>query len=561
MEREGEVLFSRLVAQMHTLWKQELLCDIHLHVQDRVIAAHRVVLAALSPYFRAMFCSQLNESHQPTVTIQGFSYPVIYMIVEYAYTADIPLNEDNVQNILHVASVMQIESLEHLCTQFLAERLNPSNCLGIRELAQSFGCYDLQTKADSFCEDNFSKVSQNEEFLKLSANQVINLVARDALKVRTEEEVYTAVIGWLEYAAEERAEDMVKIMEKVRLPLVRWEFLMGKVRNHKLFTNNDQCRQYLQQARAFQASSYHPDLNNFAFNEAVLLAQPRIGYGATDFLYAVGGETTNRELITMVEGYNPVSNKSTELSAMPTARRSLGILIVDNMIFAVGGSDKGAAVSTVEVFDIETGVWKTRASLCRPRTSVAAAVLEGQVFAVGGHDGQRALSSAEMYDSDTDCWNQTAELQTPRSMASSVCLKNRLYVLGGYDGEMDLRSAEKLDSRLAEWLPIASMHDSRSMCGAAVLDDKILVAGGSSGAQCLSSVEMYNPSSDQWTVLQPLTSPRRGLGLAVIGGAVYAAGGHDGKKYLNSVEKFNMYDQGWTVVGYLAECRGRFGFA
>ena len=44
----------------------------------------------------------------------------------------------------------------------------------------------------------------------------------------------------------------------------------------------------MQQARAFQASSFHPDLNNFAFNEAVLLAQPRIGYGATDCLYAVG---------------------------------------------------------------------------------------------------------------------------------------------------------------------------------------------------------------------------------------------------------------------------------
>lgn len=55
-----------------------------------------------------------------------------------------------------------------------------------------------------------------------------------------------AAMKWLEYDTEGRADDMVKIMEKVRLPLVQWEFLMGKVRKHKLFTNNEQCRQYLQ---------------------------------------------------------------------------------------------------------------------------------------------------------------------------------------------------------------------------------------------------------------------------------------------------------------------------
>ena len=75
---------------------------------------------------------------------------------------------------------------------------------------------------------------------------VVVFLLQTTLQVRKEEDVYTAVISWLEYAPEERAEDMVKIMEKVRLPLVQWEFLMGKVSKHKLFTNNGQCWQYLQ---------------------------------------------------------------------------------------------------------------------------------------------------------------------------------------------------------------------------------------------------------------------------------------------------------------------------
>ncbi|XP_076439462.1 kelch-like protein 18 [Babylonia areolata] len=557
---ETTSLYGTLMAEMSALWKQEQLCDVHLQVHDRVIPAHRVVLAALSPYFRAMFCSQLTESQQSHITIQGFSPAIVQMVVEYAYTAVIHLTEDNIQMVLHAASVMQIGTLESKCTNFLIEQLHPSNCLGIRDCAQSLGCKRLHAAADSFCQDNFFEVSQNEEFLQLSPSQVLNLVARDALKVKKEEDVYTAVMRWLDHSPEERAEDTVKIMEKVRLPLVRWEFLMGKVRTHKLFTNNEQCREYLQQARAFQSSLFHPDLNNFAFNEAVLLAQPRIGFGTTDFLHAVGGEAASRELLPILEGYNPLNNTTKQFASMPNARRSLGVVMMDNVIYAIGGSDGATAVRTVEAYNMEKDTWSTCAPMCKTRTSVMVAAMEGRVFAIGGHDGQRALSSVEVYDVEINCWENSAELQTPRSMGSAVCLKNQLYVMGGYDGNTDLHSAEKYDMLTRHWVAIASMHESRSMCDAAILDGHIIVVGGSSENQCLSSAEMYTPDADQWTVLQYLSIPRRGLGVAVLGDAVYAAGGHDGKNYLTSIEKYNKNTRAWSVVGHLQHQRGRFGF-
>ncbi|KAK7500807.1 hypothetical protein BaRGS_00008051 [Batillaria attramentaria] len=548
--------FKKLVSEMHTLWKQEQLCDVQLQVQNTVIPAHRIVLAAMSPYFRAMFCSHLHESQQSEVKIQGLSSNVVYMITEYAYTSCINLTEENVQTVLHAASIMQISSLEDVCTHFLSDHLHPSNCLGIRDFAQSLGCYSLYNVADIYCQDNFCEVSQNEEFLQLSSGHVLDLVARDALKVRQEEDVYMAVMRWLEYDPEGRAEDMVKIMEKVRLPLVQWEFLMGKVSKHKLFTHNGQCHQYLQQARAFQASSYHPDLNNFAFNEAVMLAQPRIGFGATEYLYAVGGETSNREILSSVEGYNPVTNKTRKLSPLPTPRRSLGVVILEKMIYAVGGSDGSSPV-----YDIEKDSWKTLASMCEPRTSVSAVAMDSQIFAVGGHDGQQALSTVEVYDVENNSWAHTTWMHTARSMAAAVSLGNQLFVLGGYDGSMDLNSVEKYSLVSLQWTQVASMNEPRSMLDATVLMEKIFVIGGSNGAQCLSSVEVYDPSANQWTILQSLTTPRRGVGVAVIGGAIYAAGGHDGNGYLNSVERYNKYSQGWTVVGYLEDFRGRFGFA
>ena len=66
-------------------------------------------------------------------------------------------------------------------------------------------------------------------------------------------------------------------------------------------------------------------------------------------MFSTGGETSNRELLPVVEVYSPVTNKTKQLSPMPTPRRSLGVVIVDNMIFAVGGSDGTSAICTVEV--------------------------------------------------------------------------------------------------------------------------------------------------------------------------------------------------------------------
>lgn len=178
-----EAFFKNLMTEVHSLWRQEQLCDVRLKAQNQVISAHRVVLAAVSPYFKAMFCSHLDESQQTEIEIQGLSSSVLHMIVEYAYTSVLLLTEENVQMVLHAASIMHISSLEHLCTKFLMEQLHPSNCLGIRDFAQCLGCFTLYSSADSYCQDNFLEVSQNDEFLHLSATQVVDLVARDKLKV------------------------------------------------------------------------------------------------------------------------------------------------------------------------------------------------------------------------------------------------------------------------------------------------------------------------------------------------------------------------------------------
>lgn len=61
------------------------------------IPAHRVILATCCPYFYAMFTGDMSESRQNRVYIQGIVPKALQLIVDYMYSAEIHITEDNVQ--------------------------------------------------------------------------------------------------------------------------------------------------------------------------------------------------------------------------------------------------------------------------------------------------------------------------------------------------------------------------------------------------------------------------------------------------------------------------------
>lgn len=169
---EPHRVYSDLFAELYHLWMNNELCDVNLNVGGVIIPAHRIILAALSPYFKAMFCSHLDERQQFTINIQDLNPVALKSIVKFAYTAVLELTEENVQTIMQTAAMMQIIPVEKLCSAFIKKHLHPTNCLGIREFAERMGCRELRSEADKFCEENFLDVSQTEEFLNLNVDEV-----------------------------------------------------------------------------------------------------------------------------------------------------------------------------------------------------------------------------------------------------------------------------------------------------------------------------------------------------------------------------------------------------
>jgi len=65
----------------------------------------------------------------------------------------------------------------------------------------------------------FNQVMESEEFMLLPANQLIDIISSDELNVRSEEQVFNAVMAWVKYSIQER---------RPQLPQVIWSAVMFK---------------------------------------------------------------------------------------------------------------------------------------------------------------------------------------------------------------------------------------------------------------------------------------------------------------------------------------------
>lgn len=91
-----------------------------------------------SVIFRFNILDDMVERNRDKVTLYDVDSSALRQLIDYAYTGEITITEDNVQILLPVSSLLQIHSVREACCKFLLRQLHPSNCLGIRSFAGEF---------------------------------------------------------------------------------------------------------------------------------------------------------------------------------------------------------------------------------------------------------------------------------------------------------------------------------------------------------------------------------------------------------------------------------------
>ncbi|XP_040189425.1 kelch-like protein 28 isoform X2 [Rana temporaria] len=556
---------EQLLQGLNLLRQHHELCDIVLQVGDVKIHAHKVVLASISPYFKAMFTGNLSEKENTQVEFQCVDEAALQAIIEYAYTGTVFISQETVESLLPAANLLQIKLVLKECCAFLESQLDVGNCIGISRFAETYGCHELYLAANKFICQNFEDVCQTEEFFELTNSELHEIVSNDCLNVVSEESVFYALEAWIKYDVQERQKFLSQLLHCVRLPLLSVKFLTRLYEANHLIRDDHTCKHLLN-----EALKYHFMPEHRLSHQTVLKTQPRC---APKVLCAVGGKAGLFTCLESMEMYFPQDDSWIGLAPLSTPRYEFGLCTLDQKVYVVGGiaTSAGGIVthmrqsismrkheSSVECWDPVTNTWTSLGRMNECRSTLGTVVLAGELYALGGYNGQSCLQSVEKYIPKAKEWQPVAPMIKTRSCFAGAVLDGMIYAIGGY-GPAHMNSVERYDPAKDSWEMVAPMADKRINFGVSVMLGFIFVVGGHNGVSHLSSIERYDPHQNQWTVCRPMTEPRTGVGAAVIDNYLYVVGGHSGATYLNTVQKYDPISDTWSDSAGMAYSRCNFG--
>jgi N-acetylneuraminic acid mutarotase len=246
----------------------------------------------------------------------------------------------------------------------------------------------------------------------------------------------------------------------------------------------------------------------------------------------------------------------TQIDTMPEIRYAHTVNELNGKIYVVGGLNTETSVypRTALVYDTSSGIW-TQIPLCNNKIRAAhnSCVVGGRLYVMGGNDSSSTVSTMDMFDPNSGQWVSKNSMSTDRGLAACVSIGGKIYVIGGmrfvgisYD-YTGLRTVEVYDTNSGTWTQLADMPTARWGHSAGALNGKIYVFGGVSGAGHsgwipYSSVEVYNPQTDTWTTKSNMPTNRYCLSTCVLDRSIYTIGGWYNSGGGPIYDKVEVYD-------------------
>ncbi|XP_021751766.1 BTB/POZ and MATH domain-containing protein 1-like [Chenopodium quinoa] len=173
--------------------------DVNFEVDGEVFAAHKLVLAARSPVFRAQLFGPMKDKSTKCIIVEDIEAPVFKALLHFIYWDDLPdmqelagLNSKGAstlmaQHLLAAADRYGLERLKLLCEATLCEDVAINNAATTLALAEQHHCSHLKSVCLKFVasRENLRAVMQTEgfEYLKLSCPSVISELLQFVAKV------------------------------------------------------------------------------------------------------------------------------------------------------------------------------------------------------------------------------------------------------------------------------------------------------------------------------------------------------------------------------------------
>ncbi|KAF8781248.1 hypothetical protein HU200_000607 [Digitaria exilis] len=152
------------------------LMDVSFEVEGETFGAHRLVLAALSPVFKAELVGEMAESRASSITIEDMRAPTFKYMLDYMYHGLLPAGTAEMDDAsrkmefehLYVAADRYgLDTLKAMCEEVLCATVSVSRVLSSLVFAEERACPKLKSRCLDFLTvgENFTEVAVTNEYV------------------------------------------------------------------------------------------------------------------------------------------------------------------------------------------------------------------------------------------------------------------------------------------------------------------------------------------------------------------------------------------------------------
>ncbi len=530
---------EKVLAGLAGLREEGTLCDVELKAEQQTISAHKAVLSAATPYFAAMFAGKFKETRSRVVAVKDVTFVGLKNVVECIYTTEIDINDDNIDDILPAAHLLQMNDIVEECKEWMLAKLTEANCFNFLRLAEKYNIDTVETAITEFVLKNFMAISKTKGFTEISQQALCRYLSSDTLKTDTDEfSVFTAAKTWINMNKIRDSNIIIDIMKHVRFALIPLTPLSKQVLTYDLIDDHKECRRLVAEAVEYHADVYMQpfykgDLNKPRGKSGLLVISNGIRDGNS--FKVVSGK---QHVGFLTHPTFDVIKQSNSLN-IPIVYESMTAVGINNFLFLFAIKLDGFQSFTMR-YNASNDTWMDLAAV--PRESVVGSAIASsgdkkEIFLIGGMcvsaeskfhiSGDNVIAKVYTYHIQSNSWSQCTDLPTGLMYSGAATLHGLIFTTGGYTAlSYTTSNVYAYDIKAKIWLTKANMNHERYRHTLDTINDMLYAVGGIiAPGRNVQGIEVYDMSLNQWTVVKPDNTDYFGCSSVVCGNSVYIIGG------------------------------------
>nr|XP_039254024.1 kelch-like protein 12 [Styela clava] len=513
---------AELLENLNRMRENKMFCDFLIKAGSEEIPVHKNVVSAGSDYFKAMLSHDTKESQAGVVDIKESNPVCVKKCIDFIYTGTGSVADENREELMLVAHMMQLQRLCDGIASFLETDLSPDSFVSTKRIAHMFECKNLIECCKTYSLDNFCSIANSCDFKFLEHDYISFLMESKNTKASVADKC-KALLIWTQHEPDNRAKCFEEIFKTFDLSKLRFEYVKYLVENEPLVFNSATC------LRPMVLRSYQKD--NIEAKDHVWSGQKEKN------VIAVFDKTSKS-----IQAFDPVQKKWTKMQTIfdEIASKQFVAVVLESDLYILGRDGSCFVLSN---YSEPSTVWRKLSN--RKHTGrLQAVAFQGSLYALD--DSSDTSIAVEKLTPSEGLWSQF----TNKTVASRECAvtatREFIYCFGGYNGSTVLLNSLKLDPCVPKWHALPDLPSKR--CGACIseVSGKMFVMGGTPSPGYLDTVDYLDLMTETWVTATNMNQARYNFSSCEFSSRIYVCGG---SKSSYDIEEYDPLQNSWKVIG------------